>query len=296
MTLLITSLNTVRIAQNIPFALRVRRALHVLAYRTLRVNGGNTNSIVTSLHHILLCLCLISVTTATLAVQAAHATESAQTLPQSVSATYKISRNGLLIGNVTEKFTRIGSNRYKIISTTRAEGMAALITKDELIVSSEGQISRDGLVPTLFSSARKKDTKRNFVSRFDWANKTIQRQYQHDGIEETESFQLTAGTHDRLSAMYQFMRSRPSADLINIKMSQGKEAELYLYLKQGEPILATRAGEFETIQYAREIKTGESKAEIWLAKSKNYLPVKIIFEDNKGNKLEQSLVDLVVEG
>jgi hypothetical protein len=244
----------------------------------------------TLLNRIVLCVCLIGVTTATWAM------EDAQTLPQSVSATYKISRNGLLIGNVTEKFTRIGTNRYKITSTTRTEGIAALITKDELIVSSEGQISRDGLVPTLFSSARKKDTKRNFVSRFDWANKTIQREYQQAGAAQTESFQLTAGTHDRLSAMYQFMQARPSAMSIPVKMSQGKEAELYLYLKQGEPILITRAGEFATIQYAREIKAGESKAEIWLAKSKNYLPIKIIFEDNKGNKLEQSLVDLVVQG
>ncbi len=239
---------------------------------------------------IILCLCLVNVATFALAA------EGTPTFPQSVSATYKVLRNGLLIGNVEEKFTRIGANRYKITSTTRTEGIAALITKDELIVSSEGRIGKDGLVPTVFSSARKKETKRNFVSRFDWANKAIVREFQQDGEAETESFELTSGTHDRLTAMYQFMLSTPTANVIPIKMSLGKEAELYLYLKQGEPLLTTRAGEFETIQYAREVMAGESKAEIWLAKSKNFLPVKIIFEDNKGNKLEQSLVDLVVVG
>jgi len=248
----------------------------------------------TRLSRFILCVGVLGLAPATFVT--ALAAEASLTLPQSVSATYKISRNGLLIGNVEEKFTRVGANRYKIISTTRTEGVAAFITKDQLIVSSEGRITSDGLVPTLYSSARQKDTKRNFVSRFDWANKTITREHQQDGSAETETFPLIHGTHDRLSAMYQFMQSRPSAKSIPVKMSLGKEAELYLYLKQGEPILATRAGEFETIQYARDIKAGESKAEIWLAKSKNYLPVKIIFEDNKGNKLEQLLVDLVVEG
>jgi hypothetical protein len=215
-------------------------------------------------------------------------------LPTSVKATYKVHRNGLLVGNVEEKFERLGSNRYTITSTTRTEGIAALITRDQLNVTSEGKIAASGLVPSIFSSLRKTDTKRNFVTRFDWAKNEIVREYQHDGNNEKESFELPKGTQDRLSSMYQFMVTTPQSKTISTSMTQGKEVEQYTYLKQGEPTMATKAGEFETVHYARDAKVGESKAEIWLAKAKNYVPIKIIFEDNKGNKIEQSLVDLVI--
>jgi Protein of unknown function (DUF3108) len=218
------------------------------------------------------------------------------TLPSSVKATYKVSRNGLLVGTVDEQFTRNG-NRYTISSTTKAEGLAALITRDQLMVSSEGRVTPSGLVPSVFSSARKTDTKRNFIARFDWTKNEIVRERIEDGKAEKENFPLPKGTQDRLSSMYQFMTISPEllqAKSISTTMSQGKEAELYTYLKQGEPTITVVAGEFETIHYARDAKAGESKAEIWLAKSKNYVPIRIIFEDTKGNKLEQSLVDLVV--
>jgi Protein of unknown function (DUF3108) len=217
-------------------------------------------------------------------------------LPSSVKATYKVSRNGLLIGTVDEQFTRTG-NRYTISSTTKAEGIAAILTRDQLMVSSEGRVTSSGLVPSVFSSARKTDTKRNFIARFDWAKGEIVREHIEDGKTEKESFALPKGTQDRLSSMYQFMTISPEsaqAKSISTTMSQGKDAELYTYLKQGEPTITTVAGEFETIHYARDAKAGESKAEIWLAKSKSYVPIRIIFEDTKGNKLEQSLVDLVV--
>jgi len=221
-------------------------------------------------------------------------TSNISNLPTSVTAIYKIARNGLVVGKVEEKFTRISSNRYKITSITRAEGIAALITSDEFIVTSEGAITRTGLVPSVYTSTRKKDTKRNFVLRFDWANNEIMREFQQDGTSQTETFALAIGTQDRLSAMYQFMRTSPTAKNINVMMSMGKQAEMYQYSKQGEPILSVEAGEFETIHYARETRAGESKAEIWLAKSKYFVPVRIIFEDNRGIKLEQSLLNLAI--
>lgn len=221
---------------------------------------------------------------------------TAATLPASVKISYKVSRNGLHIGTIDEQFTRSG-NRYTINATTKAEGVAALITRDQLLVSSEGRIGSSGLLPSVFSSARKTDTKRNFTARFDWAKGEIVREHIEDGNTEKESFALPRGTQDRLSSMYQFMamsKELAEAKAISTTMSLGKDAEQYTYLKQGEPTISTKLGDFETLHYARDAKAGESKAEIWLAKSKNYVPIRIIFEDTKGNKLEQTLIDLVV--
>ncbi len=218
-------------------------------------------------------------------------------LPTSVKATYKIYKAGILLGTVEEKFERVGDkgDRYKITSDTRSDGALSLFLKDQLTYASEGRITANGLVPTLFSSVRKSDASRNFTARFDWDKNEIVREHLSDGKKETETFPLPAGTQDRVSSMYQFMQSVPRSQTITAWMSQGKHSEQYVYVKQDEPTLTTRAGEFETVHYARDAKPGESKAQLWLAKSKNYLPVRMIFEDSRGMSLEQSLVELVVQ-
>lgn len=212
----------------------------------------------------------------------------------SVRARYKISRNGFYIGQVDEVFTRLPNNRYLITSHTRPEGVAALMTSDQLTLTSEGRITANGLVPAIFSSKRKKETKRNFVSRFDWASGELVRESQRNGDIERESFELANGTLDRLASMYQFMLLTPNATISTL-MTQGKEAETYRYVRQATVTVNTEAGDYDALHYTRDAKQGESKADIWLAKSKNHVPIRIIFEDSKGVKLEQALVSLVVE-
>ncbi len=237
-------------------------------------------------------------------VQSAPASNTAfATSPTTVKATYKVYRNGILVANVDEKFERFSSasvsaekkDRYKITSDSRTDGAVSLLFREQLHYTSEGWIDALGLTPGIFTSTRKSTNKHNFTARFDWDRREIVREQERDGNVETEIFNLPAGTQDRLSSMYQFMLSSPSAQSISTNMTQGKNAEQYRYLKQGEPKLTTPAGEFETVHYVRDARQGESRAQLWLAKSKNYLPVRIIFEDAKGTTLEQSLVDLVIQ-
>ncbi|MEI6737955.1 MAG: DUF3108 domain-containing protein [Pseudomonadota bacterium] len=225
------------------------------------------------------------------------------TLPTIVKATYKVYRNGILVANVDEKFERFSSastntdsrDRYKITSDSRTDGAVSLLIREQLHYISEGRIGTSGLTPDIFTSTRKSGVKHNFTARFDWDKSEIIREQERDGSLEKETFDLPAGTQDRLSSMYQFMLSSPHGQSISTHMTQGKSAELYTYLKLGELTLTTPAGEFDTVHYARDAKPGESKAQMWLAKSKNYLPVRIIFEDAKGTTLEQSLIALALQ-
>jgi hypothetical protein len=218
-------------------------------------------------------------------------------LPATVKATYKVMRGGLSIGTVEEKFERLGArgDQYRITSETRAEGAIAIFVRDQLTYVSSGRITAAGLVPTTFTSTRKTSPQRNFTSRFDWMKNEIVREHKVDGRVERDTYELTAGTQDRLSVMYQFMVANPRNTSITALMTQGREAEQYLYVKRGEPKISTQAGDFETVHYARDAKPGESKAELWLAKSKNFLPVRVIFTDTKGTSLEQTLVELTVQ-
>ena len=110
----------------------------------------------------------------------------------------------------------------------------------------------------------------------------------------TETFDLPEGTQDRLSSMYQFMLAVPRTPQLTVWMSQGKRSEKYVYQKQGEPTIKTPVGDFATVFYARDTIAGESKSQLWLAKNKFHLPVRIIFEDKNG-AFEQVLASLSVQ-
>lgn len=217
----------------------------------------------------------------------AQANEAAPTL---VKATYKVYKAGIWIGTIDEQFTRDG-DRYKIVSETETAGPLRLFLRDTLTVTSEGTIGAAGLKPNSYQFARRNDQKKNISAVFDWDQHQIASR--HNG--ESETFDLPDGTQDRISAMYQFMFNIPRASEVSVWMSQGKQAELYRYRKLGEPMLTLNKENIPTVYYAREAKTGESRAHLWLAKSKYYLPVKIMFEDAHGASLEQALVSLHTE-
>ncbi|MCA2997168.1 MAG: DUF3108 domain-containing protein [Rhodocyclaceae bacterium] len=231
-----------------------------------------------------------------LIVGPAVAAKAGSTLPKSVRTTYKIYRGGVLLGNVEERFERDG-DRYKITSATRTEGPISLLIREEISVTSEGRIAASRLVPSIFSTSRKSDSSKSFTAYFNWEKGELVREHDRPdfgGGVEREVFALPTGTQDRLSAMYQFMVATPSGPTVSALMTQGKHTERYRYAKQGEPSIATPAGQFATVYYVREAAPGESKAELWLAKEHNYIPVRVVFKDPKGSSFEQRLVELVI--
>lgn len=211
----------------------------------------------------------------------------ASSTPVEVKATYKVLKNGIWIGTVEEQFLREGDT-YKIKSETASAGALNWFLRDRLIVSVSGKIDLAGLQPTTYDYSRQSDNKKGIHAQFDWEKNQIIST--REG--KTETFDLPAGTQDRISAMYQFMFAPPRTVEVTVVMSQGKKAEPYRYRKQGEPVLKTNAGELRTVHYKRDAKEGESKAELWLARDRYYLPVRIIFTDPKGVTLEQALASL----
>ena len=208
-------------------------------------------------------------------------------VPSMVKASYRIYKAGLFIGTVDEQFTRDGDN-YRIVSQTETAGPLRIFIRDHLTITSEGVVGSTGLKPTRYQFSRRDDQKKNISAEFDWNKQQIVSRH----AAETETFDLPAGTQDRISAMYQFMFSKPTTNEVTVWMSQGKKAESYRYRKQGELILTVDGASFPTVYYARDAKAGESKAHLWLAKENYFLPVKIVFEEGNGSTLEQMLVSI----
>jgi Protein of unknown function (DUF3108) len=209
-------------------------------------------------------------------------------LPQRIAATYKIFKAGLHIATDEETFERDGE-RYKITSRSTPTRVLAIFVSDRITIKSEGRITAQGLQPASYEYLRN-DPSRAIRATFDWTKKEIRSS--HGNTEET--FELPDATQDRLSAMYQFMIAIPRTPQVIAWMSSGKKSERYVYVKQGEKTLNTNAGDFATVHFARDAQAGESKAQLWLAKDRFHIPVRIVFEDKNG-AFEQVLNTLAIE-
>jgi len=206
--------------------------------------------------------------------------------PTDIKAVYKISRSGILIGQVSEHFKR-DANSYTIVSETRSDGVLGLFYRDTLKITSEGRITPTGLQPIKYEFSRVSDGSKTILATFNWDLNLLKSE--HDG--KTENIALEPGTQDRLSIMYQFMLSLPHTNEVKAWMTNGKKIEQYVYLKQGDVTLKTPAGDFDAVHYKRDAKPGEDKAQLWLARDRFFLPVRILYEDRNGT-LDQTLVTL----
>jgi hypothetical protein len=209
-------------------------------------------------------------------------------LPTEVESVYQISTGGLAIGRVTESYVR-KADAYRIESTTRAEGLLKILHDDTVVLRSEGRVVAAGLQPLRFEQRRAGDPSRDVVAAFDWAGSLLRSEYR--GEESTHP--LPPGTQDRLSVLYQFMNMAPGGNEVRMTMSNGRKVESYSYRKVGEPLIVTPAGEFATVHYERITEDAkEGKAQLWLAKERFNLAVRIVFQDSRGLQLEQNLVSL----
>jgi hypothetical protein len=216
------------------------------------------------------------------------ASSTAAAVPNEITAEYQVTSSGVKIGRVNETFVRKGDD-YSIQSVTRSEGPLKLIFDDQVTLESSGKVVAAGLKPMRFEQRRAKDSRRDVEASFDWERGVMRSTYHGESSEVS----LPAETQDRISLMYQLMRARPVDGTMKVPMSNGRKVEMYTYRLVREERLATPAGEFDTLHFERvTTKPTESRADVWLAKDRFNFPVRVVFDDPKGFKLDQTLVTL----
>ena len=211
----------------------------------------------------------------------------AATLPSEISAQYDVMALGMKVGRVTETFAR-KDGRYTIESVTRSEGALKLMFDDQVRMESRGRVVAAGLRPDQFEQHRAKDGRRDIEATFDWTRGVLVSKVGG----ETHEVALPAQTQDRLSLMYQFMHLTPEQGSLAVTMSNGRKVETYAYRFVERVRIATPAGDFDTLHYARVTTGNESRADVWLAPDRFNFPVRIVFDNAKGLRLEQTLVSL----
>jgi uncharacterized protein DUF3108 len=222
------------------------------------------------------------------ALLACLASTAAWALPSQVTAEYQLTSSGMAIGRVSESFVRTGDS-YSIHSVSRSEGMLKVIYDEQITLQSNGRVRASGLQPLTFEERRSRDPKRDVNATFDWERGVMQSHFRG----ETSEQPLPRATQDRISMMYQFMHTAPRTGNLVLAMSNGRKVEKYTYRLVDEPRIATPMGELETLHFER-VTAGpkESRAEVWLAKEHHNFPVRIVFDDPRGLRVEQTIVAL----
>lgn len=211
--------------------------------------------------------------------------------PHQIAATYTLTNHGQQIGTVTETFKQ-GEGRYQLESVTAATGIYALFQKGKIRLISSGEVTNKGLRPLHFEHHRGSDPAKIIRADFDWKKMSIVHRF--DG--NTESGTLEPGAQDRISLLYQFMFAPPVKDQIQLFMTTGKKLNLYPYKVVGEETITTPAGQFQTIHLIKQRTADENGTEIWLAKKRQYFPVRIVVDEHDSGKIEQNLTKLSFEG
>jgi hypothetical protein len=214
---------------------------------------------------------------------------AASAAPSEIKAEYQLANNGIVIGRVHESFVRKDDDTYSISSVSRSEGILKLLYDETITMHSSGRVGAKGLQPLRFEERRARDPKRDVEATFDWERGEFESHFRG----ETSTHPLPRETQDRMSMMYQFMHFKPRTGNFVVAMSNGRKVERYMYRLVDEVRIATPLGEFDTFHLERVIDTPkDNRVEVWLAKERYNFPVRVVFDDPKGLRIEQSVVAL----
>jgi len=212
-------------------------------------------------------------------------------LPGRIDAEYLLTNRGIAIGRVVESFVRSGDT-YEIHSVSRSEGVLKLLYDEQITLQSSGRVGPDGLQPLRFAERRAREPRRDVSATFDWERGVMHSTFRGEASEHA----LPPKTQDRISMMYQFMSLKARTGNVVLAMSNGRKVERYTYRLVDEARIATPAGEFDTLHFERVTsEPNDRHVEVWLAKERHNLPVRVVFDDPRGLRVEQSLVALKVD-
>jgi hypothetical protein len=217
------------------------------------------------------------------------AAASASAAPSEINARYRLAHKTMgVIGQVEETFTRNG-NTYSIRSVSRSEGALKVFLDEQLVLESRGNVNARGLQPLTFGQHRSSTSKGEVKATFDW-ERGIMHSAHGGSVSEVP---LPRETQDRISVMYQFMNIALGNGPVSMHMSNGRKVDLYQYRLVEEERVSTPAGEFDTLHYERVTASPkDSRTDVWLARDRFNFPVRIVFDDPRGLRLEQTLVAL----
>ena len=204
-------------------------------------------------------------------------------LPESFSVTYTLNKGPLNLAEMTRKLYKNSDGHFVYESYSKPIGYARWFTDSTLLEKTEWIYHGDQLRPINYSYDRSGSKRERHVKlKFDWNKMRVTNDINNDPW----SMAIPAGTLDKLlyhlAVMHDLQQGNTS---LTYQVADGGTLKSYVFENLGKETVKTDLGTFNTIKLKRP---GRRDTILWCAEELNYLPVKIVQEED-GSKLTLSL-------
>lgn len=180
---------------------------------------------------------------------------------------------------------QLEGDRYTLQSTIETTGIVSLFANVRLSQTSRGQLVANGLRPEEFRDERKGG---RYRADFDWANGSIL-------LGNGSTQPLSAGAQDLLSMFYQFALYPLDTPEVAMMVTTGSKFERYVFAVSADVPLT--AGDKQVMTYHLRYRGPDGEGvEVWLARDRDRLPVKIRYVDRKGGLTELLAEEIANQG
>jgi len=212
-----------------------------------------------------------------LAALSTHATAAPPLPPERVAIDYDILYNGGPLATARHVLEH-DSKTYRLTETWQGSGLLALL--GEILRTSEGSITPQGLRPRLYKDKRPR--REPASARFDWAAGKLVQEFR--GPPRTEP--IPPHAQDRLSFLFAPAFHPPEKSPLEYNVVDGKGTSHYVFDIMGRERLKVPAGEFDALRLRKRDDDGTT-TDFWLDAGHSYLPLRIHIVDKDGKSLDQ---------
>ena len=186
---------------------------------------------------------------------------------------YRVDRGdqGFQIGRATHSW-EAGDGVYRITAVTETSGLIGFFRPLRAEVESSGRLTSGGLQPERFVT-RQSGRETDEQADFDWQQMQVQ-------LAGRPAQALSPGAQDLLSLNYQLGLLGELATGYRLSVVTGRKYAHYRLEVLGDEAIETPAGTFNALHLR---VAGAAETELWLARERALLPVKIRFVDRRGN-------------
>lgn len=212
-------------------------------------------------------------------------------MPSRIRLSYEL-RSSLVDGRADIQWRKTADQAYVIDGSIEADGFFATMFAGRLEQESRGTLTANGIRPEHFS-LRRGDTPAEFAE-FKWNSKEIR----HQRTRGEHLQPLGPNGQDLLSFLFQFgyeFDKPVSPKQISFAITNARKMDLYEFRVVGMERLVLPIGEVETIHVTRNTGDPADTYDAWLAPSRNYLPVKLMFKLGGRVQVEQLATNVSID-